>query len=320
MKIGMVSDSLAHLKRPEMLKTARAIGIEGIEFNTGNWSSAPHLDLAELLQSTSAREEFAAEVRESGLEIIALNCNGNQLHPVDGVRQDRIVRDTIRLSGLLGLDTVCLMSGLPAAAAEDRHPNWIVSSWPPENGRIVQWQWQARLLPYWKELVTFGADHGVSAFAIEMHGAQLVYSPRTLVRLREAVGPAVCANLDPSHLMWMGADPLASIDHLGPAIRHVHGKDTSLNKPVQATATALEDGSLDDVAARSWSYCTIGIGHDLRWWSNFCYRLRIVGYDGWISIEHEDLTMSRAEGLRKSIDILRSAIIRDAPDHQAQPI
>jgi sugar phosphate isomerase/epimerase len=290
MKIGMVSDSLAHLKLGEMLQTARAVGIEGIEFNTGNWSTAPHLSLPELLRSASAREEFAGEVRAAGLEIIALNCNGNQLHPVDGPDQDGIVRDTIRLSGLLGLEKVCLMSGLPAASADDRHPNWIVSPWPPENRRVVDWQWNERLLPYWRDLVAFGADHGVGTFAIEMHGCQLVYSPRTLARLREEVGPAVCANLDPSHLMWMGADPIAAIDHLGPAIRHVHGKDTFMNKPVLAVATALEDGWIDTLAARSWSFCTIGFGHGLKWWSDFCYRLRMVGYDGWISIEMKTST------------------------------
>jgi sugar phosphate isomerase/epimerase len=120
--------------------------------------------------------------------------------------------------------------------------------------------------------------------------------------------------------MWMGADPIAAIDHLGPAIRHVHGKDTFMNRPVLAVATALEDGSLDTLAARAWSFCTIGFGHGLKWWSEFCYRLRMVGYDGWISIEHEDVNMSRVEGLRKGVELLRSAAIREAPDHEPQAI
>lgn len=320
MRIGMVSDSLSNLGFKEMLSTARQLGITGVEFNTGNWSTAPHLSLRRLVASASAREEFAAEMREAGLEIIALNCNGNQLHPVEGGDHDSVVRDTIRLSGLLGLDKVCLMSGLPAASAEDRNPNWIVSSWPPENRRIVDWQWKERLLPYWRDLVTFGADHGVDTFAVEMHGSQLVYSPRTLTLLREEVGPAVCANLDPSHLMWMGADAIAAVDHLGAAIRHVHGKDTFMNAPVLATATALEHGPLDDVAARSWSHCTIGFGHDGKWWRDFCYRLRLNGYDGWISIEHEDVNMSRMEGLSKAVAVLRDAAMFDPPDYELQRI
>jgi sugar phosphate isomerase/epimerase len=303
-----------------MLKTAEQLGAQGIEFNTGNWSTAPHLSLRRLLDSGPAREEFVGQVQAHNLELISLNCNGNQLHPLEGPQHDQVVRETIRLSGLLGLTKVCLMSGLPGAAAGERYPNWIVSSWPPENQHIVHWQWKERLLPYWSELVRFGADHGVTTFAVEMHGNQLVYSARTLARLRSEIGPAVCANLDPSHLMWMGADPIASIDYLGSAIQHVHGKDTLLNKPVLANATALENGPLTDPRVRSWSYCTLGYGHDQKWWSDFCYRLRMVGYDGWISVEHEDVNMSRVEGIRKALELLRSAAIREPADYAVQDV
>jgi sugar phosphate isomerase/epimerase len=58
---------------------------------------------------------------------------------------------------------------------------------------------------------------------------QLVYNVPTLLKLRQATHPIVGANLDPSHLFWMGADPLAAIDALGDAIHHVHAKDTYLN-------------------------------------------------------------------------------------------
>lgn len=251
MKIGIVSDSLAHLAFGEMLRVAKRLGINGIEFNTGNWSTSPHVDLAALLNSRSERDEFVSQIKEQNLEIISLNCNGNQLHPLEGTKHDQVVRDTIKLSGLLGLNKVCLMSGLPGAGPNERFPNWVVSSWPPETQRILEWQWRERLIPYWKELVLFGADCGVEIFAIEMHGNQLVYSPRTLVRLRENIGPAICANLDPSHLMWMGADPIASVDYLNATIAHVHGKDTALNNPILATTSLLESGPLDDARSRS---------------------------------------------------------------------
>lgn len=320
MKIGVVSDSLAHLSLPEMLDTAERLGAQGVEFNTGNWSTAPHLSLDTLVDSRMAREEFVGQVEAHNLEIIAFNCNGNQLHPVEGPQHDQVVRDTIRLSGLLGFGKVCLMSGLPGASDGDQYPNWVVSSWPPETQRILEWQWQEKLLPYWTELVRFGADHGVTIFALEMHGNQLVYNPRTLMRLRDEIGPAVCANLDPSHLMWMGADPIASIDYLGAAIQHIHGKDTLLNEPVLATTSALENGPLDDVSARSWSHCTLGYGHGAKWWSDFCYRLRMVGYDEWISVEHEDANLSRVEGVRKSFELLRSTVIREPSDYEVQKI
>ena len=269
MKIGLVSDSLAHLSLEAMLDVAREQGVEGVEINTGNWSSAPHVDLSDLLASDQARRDFLAAFEERGLSLIALNANDNQLHPIDGEKQSAVLYDTIRLAGMIGVDKVCLMSGLPAGGPQDRTPNWIVSSWPPETGRILDWQWNEKLLPYWHDLAGHAAEHGVKELAVELHGNQLVYNVPSLLRLRAAIGPVVGANLDPSHLMWMGADPITAVDALGDAIHHVHAKDTFLNKPRQATTSLLETGSLTDVPARSWSYITLGFGHGETWWRDF---------------------------------------------------
>ena len=92
-------------------------------------------------------------------------------------------------------------------------------------------------------------------------------------------GDVVGANFDPSHMMWMGGDPLASVDMLGDAIFHVHAKDTYINPAVVATTTRLENGSLTDLASQSWWYITLGYGHNEKWWREFCYRLRLAGYD-----------------------------------------
>ncbi len=122
------------------------------------------------------------------------------------------------------------------------------------------------------------------------------------------------ANLDPSHLMWMGADPHVAVDALGDAIFHVHAKDTYLDPARQATTGMLENGSLTDIPARSWTYITLGYGHDEAWWREFCYRVRMVGYDGWLSIEHEDVMLSRLEGARRSVDLLNAVAPREVSD------
>ena len=320
MRIGLVSDSLAHLPFEAMLDVAAHAGVEGIEMTTGNWSGAPHLDLAGLLESAAARARFLDAFRRRGLALTALNANGNVLHPVSGGEQDRVVRDTIRLSGLLGLSTVVMMSGLPGGGPQDLTPNWIVSSWPPETRSILDWQWQERLLPYWRDLVRFGAGHGVTRFALELHGNQLVYNVPALLRLRDAIGPEVGANLDPSHLLWMGADPLAAAAALAGCTFNVHAKDTFINAAQAATVGRLENGPLEDVAARAWSYITLGYGMDEHWWRGFAYRLRLAGYDGWLSIEHEDMQLSRTEGVAKSVALLRRVLPREAPDYATQGV
>ncbi len=318
MKIGMVTDSLGHLSLDDMLNTASRLGIEGVEFNAANWTSAPHMNLQALLDNPAQQKNFLQSVTSRGLEIIALNANGNQLHPTEGEAQSKALHDTIRLAGTMGIETVVLMSGLPEGAAGDRMPNWVVSSWPPETQTMLKYQWQERALPYWAKLATFAKQHGVKKLAVEMHGNQLVYNVPTLLRLRQQIGPIVGANLDPSHLMWMGADPLAAIDALGSAILHAHAKDTFINKPVAALTSRLENGSLMDIPGRAWSYITLGYGNGQQFWKDFCYRLRMVGYDGWLSIEHEDVMLSREEGVRKSVELLQAVAPTETSDYKPQ--
>jgi sugar phosphate isomerase/epimerase len=320
MKIGIVSDSLGHLSFDELLDAAVELGVQGVEVNTGNWSSAPHIDLPAMVTDAGARGRFLGSFERRGLELIALNANGNQLHPTSGEKQSKTLHDTIRLAGMMGIKTVCLMSGLPAGGPEDKTPNWIVSSWPPETGEILAWQWREKLIPYWKDLAALAQANGVKKLCVELHGNQLVYNVPSLLRLREEIGSIVGANLDPSHLMWMGADPLVAIDALGNAIHHVHAKDTYLNKPKQATTSLLENGSLTDIPARSWTYITLGYGHGEGWWREFCYRLRMAGYDGWLSIEHEDVMLSRMEGARRSVQLLNAVAPVEVSDFTPQQI
>ncbi|MBG6161630.1 sugar phosphate isomerase/epimerase [Labrenzia sp. EL_195] len=319
MKLGFVSDSLSGLGFQGLLDTAVRLGAEGVEINTGGWSTAPHFDLDAMKSSTDARKAFRRAFDDRGLEIICLNANGNPLHPVD-TSQAECLKDTIRIAGDLGITTICAMSGLPAGAPDDTTPNWIVSSWPPETRTILDYQWNDVLIPFWGEIVDLAKVHGVRRIALELHGNQCVFNVSSAEKLREAVGPVIGVNLDPSHLFWMGADPLVAAEALGDAIYHVHAKDTMLNPQVQATRSLLENGSLTDIVSRSWSYITLGFGHGEEWWRQFCYRLRMAKYDGWLSIEHEDVLLNSEEGLVKSIEMLRNVLPVAPSDYVPQAI
>lgn len=319
MKIGFVSDSLGGLSFDSMLDNAARIGVSGVEVNTGGWSTAPHFDLERMRSSADARRAFQAAFAARGLEIISLNANGNPTHPTDTKQRD-CLKDTIRIAGELGIRTVCTMSGLPGGTPTDLMPNWVVSSWPPETRSILDYQWNKVLVPFWMEIAELARASGVERIALELHGNQCVYNVPSLLRLRDAIGPVIGANLDPSHLFWMGADPLIAAQALGEAVYHVHAKDTMLNAPVQATTSLLENGGLTDIPARSWSYITLGFGHGEEWWRQFCYRLKMGGYDGWLSIEHEDILLNSLEGLEKSVALLKSVIPVAASDFRLQEI
>ena len=306
MKIGLLTDSLPGMDFSSMLLAAAALQIDCLEFACGNWSNAPHLNLEEMLESEASRRNFLATIADHGMTISALNCSGNPLYPgAEGKRQHDITLKTFRLARLLGVDTIVMMSGLPGGPG-DVNPNWITTEWPPECLAILDYQWNQELIPYWRNLAGVAAESGVRRICLELHGCQAVYNPSTLMRLREVIGPIIGANYDPSHPMWMGADPLAAVRALGQAIYYVHAKDTRVEPIPTAIDGVLDTRPSTNVAERSWNYVTLGYGHGEEWWRQFCAALRMVGYDGVLSIEHEDALLPPLEGVRKSVELLRN--------------
>ena len=314
MRIGLVTESLGQLPFEELLETAANLEIETLEFGCGGWSSAPHLNLDLLLENETERENFVAKIRDHGLEISALNCSGNPLAPGErGKSHDRVVRNTIRLARLLGIQRIVMMSGLPGGPG-DRNANWITTAWPPEGQEILRYQWEDVAIPYWHELAHHARANGIERICVEQHAHQLVYNTETLLRLREAIGEIVGVNFDPSHALWMGGDPLRAIRHLQGTIYHVHAKDTRIDPYHSEINTLLETKPNDRVAERSWNYVTLGYGHSELWWRDFVIQLKQNGYDDVLSIEHEDYSLSPIVGVRKSIELLKNVIESDVRD------
>ena len=308
MRIGLTTDSLGQLPFDELLVTAAGLGIQTLEFGCGNWSSAPHLNLNLLLENEAERANFLAKIRAHGLEISALNCSGNQLAPGErGRANDQVVRDTLKLAGLLGVPRIVMMSGLPGGPG-DQNANWITTAWPPEVHEILRYQWEEVALPYWRDLAKEARAHGVEKICIEQHAHQLVYNTETALKLRDAIGELVGVNFDPSHALWMGGDPLRAIRQLRGAIYHVHAKDTRIDPHNSALNTLLETKPNERVAERAWNYVTLGYGHSEIWWRDFVIQLRQNGYDDVLSIEHEDHSLPPLVGVSRSVELLKNVI------------
>jgi sugar phosphate isomerase/epimerase len=303
MELGLYTDSLAHLALGEVLDVAVRIDATGIELATGGQSSAPHLDRARLLGSAHARAQLLDAVADRGLHLAALNCSAWLLHPQKADAQRAIVEDTFHLAELLGVDTVVTMSGCPGDGPAATTVNWVSYPWPDDYLELRHRQWDA-LVELWRELAPIAADHGVRV-ALELHPLQLVFNVPTLIELRDEVGPTVGANLDPSHLFWQQMDPLAVIPALGPAIHHVHLKDTAIAPSEVALAGVLDVRSMEDPTHRAWNFRTVGRGHDRSFWTSFVGGLRAVGYDRSLSIEHEDRTDDPLAGVEESAALAR---------------
>ena len=247
-------------------------------------------------------------LRERGLAISALNASGNPLHPgAVGPADSRLAHHAVELARRLGVSRVIMMSGLPGGGPNDMVPNWITSSWPLEAMEALEWQWSERVIPFWTELVRAGEAAGVH-FCVENHGRQCVYNPESYFRLREAVGPMVGMNFDPSHLIWMGGDPVAAIRALGADhIYHVHGKDTRIEPEARVNGT-LDVKHVVPVVGRTWNFVPLGHGLSRRGWLEVIAALRAEGYDDVVSIENEDYTLETRAAITESVDTLRFAI------------
>jgi sugar phosphate isomerase/epimerase len=107
-------------------------------------------------------------------------------------------------------------------------------------------------------------------------------------------------------------DPLTVVQALGPGgVFHVHAKDTGISPAEVALNGFLDTRPLDKIRERSWAFRTVGYGHPEAWWREFIYTLRLMGYDGVLSIEHEDPMMSITEGILKSSEFLKPLLLSD---------
>lgn len=299
MELGLYTDSVDTLSFDGALDLASRIGARGIEIAVGGQSSAPHLRIAEVLGDAGARERFAAAFAERGLRVAAINCSAWPLHPIVGEQHAALIRDAIRLAGLLGVRKIVTMSGCPGDGPAASTIDWVWYPWPPDMVALLERQWDIAI-PFWRDMAAFATDHGVDRIAFELHPLHLVYNVPTLQRMRDAVGPTIGANVDPSHMFWQQMDPLVVIETLGAAVHHVHLKDTQIVADQVALAGILDHRPFSDPSQRAWVFRTVGRGHDREFWAAFVAALRRAGYDDVLSIENEDVAQPAVAGVEEA--------------------
>ena len=315
MKLSVLAVALADRSLDEALKFLKYRGVQQVEVGCGGYPGKAHCDPAVLLKDEQKLQEFIDTFKKYDLSIAALSTHGNPVHPKKEIAKayhDDFV-NAVLLAEKLGVDRVVTFSGCPGGSPMDQQPNWVTCAWPPEYQEILEYQWNEVLIPYWKKTAAFAAEHGIKKIAFEMHPGFCVYNPETMLKIRAAVGDILGANFDPSHLFWQGIDPVRAIRELGDAIHFFHAKDTAIDEYNVATNGVLDSKHFSDIKKRAWVFRTIGYGHDTKVWKDMMSALRVVGYDGPISIEHEDGLMSGEEGLSKAIEFLKSVLIYDAP-------
>ena len=288
-------------------------GVQAVEIGCGGFPGDAHCKPLELLNDETKLQSFKDTLARHHLDIAALSVHGNAVHPDKAVAEKAHTEfeNAVLLAEKLGVETVVTFSGCPGGCPEDKTPNWVTCPWPDDYTHILEYQWNEVLIPYWKKESEFCRAHNVRV-AFEMHPGFCVYNPETMMRIRKACGDNIGANFDPSHLFWQGIDPVAAIRYLGDAIFYFHAKDTKIDEINTGVNGVLDTKPYSDEIHRSWIFRSVGYGHAHQTWKDMMSALRMVGYDGPISIEHEDSLMTPSEGLNKAIAMLKDVMMFEA--------
>lgn len=326
LRLGAYTACLHDRPLADALDVLQANGLTSVEVNTGGFIPSPHCHVDLLLSSEQAQRDYLATFTSRGMELTGLNCNGNPLNPLPGVgpRHADDLRRTIELAGLLGVRNIVTMSGTPGSDPGARYPSWVVNPWDGVYLDVLDYQWGVAA-EFWTEMDALARAHDVRV-AIEMHPHNLVFSPVTLERLVQLTGATnLGAEMDPSHLMWQGMDPVACIRRLGPLVFHAAAKDAAITPGVDVRGVL--DTSFQRVPADApdkvptgsgfwcnawpedpaWRFVAVGVGHDVDWWTEFLRALAEIDPDMAVNIEHEDAAFGRLEGLALAAENLRAA-------------
>jgi sugar phosphate isomerase/epimerase len=278
-KLGLLTSAFPNLSLEEVADWAAANGFEALEVacwpaagaEHRRYAGVSHIDVDALDDSAVRKVRELVEGR--GLTISSLAYYPNPLDPDPAQRSlaQAHLRKVIDAAARLGVNLVGTFIG------RDQNK-------PPEPAF-------ADVLEQWPPLVRFAAEREVR-IAIENcpmifsadewpGGRNLAYSPALWRRLFEAMpGQTMGLNLDPSHLVWQFIDIQRVVRDFGSRIYHVHAKDLEIDR----------DGLYEN------GVMSLGIGWQLPRmpglgevpWNRFIAALIKTGYDGVVSVEHED--------------------------------
>lgn len=315
MKLSVFSVLYKDKPLNETLDILKSKGIKYVEIGAGGFIGKEHCNPKELIEDSRKREVFLDLFKSRDMEIGCLSCHGNPLHPQKDLAEmyHNDISDAIKLASLIDVETIVTFSGCPGDSDNAKYPNWPVSPFPEDFQDLYKWQWDKKLIPYWKKTGKLALDNGVK-IAMEMHGGYSVHSPHTAIKMRQETDcEAIGANLDPSHMWWQGIDPASAARYLNQekCLYYFHAKDAMIDKDFISYYGVTDMQSFGVTYGRGWQFRTVGYGHDLKTWADIFSTLRATGYDGIVSIEHEDSYMSVNEGLDKAIDNLNRVIIKE---------
>jgi sugar phosphate isomerase/epimerase len=279
MRIGFYTSTFNDRPFEEVAEFARAAEFDAIEIDVGGHIKTPD-KVAEVVKTA----------RDRGLYVSSITQFGNQLEPDAQKRQElrAKTRDFAKAIAEAQVPIFVLFPGHDSTADEDanyksfaEHANALVAANPTLNFAIENWPGP--------------------------HNAFIAITPDGWQKLFALVpDKRFGVEFDPSHLIRLGIDPYAAYEGVKDRVKILHGKDTSFDE-ARLQAVGYHGNGW-------WRYRLPGSGRlD---WPRFLKLAKAGGFDGTISIEHEDADFgwpgkdldARLRGERQALSFLRSTL------------
>jgi len=313
MKLGLFSATYLDMELKDVCEKAADLGYEAVElpaFKEGN----PHLDVDEIVKRSNA-SELKKMIEGSGLTISALSNHTESLLILGpygkdtewicaGTKEERIKFGTERMiataaaANALEVPVVCGFIGCENFGRFFPFP--YAKGWAEMEEEFVQ---------RWGKVLDKFREYGVK-FAHEPHPNQLIYDIDTAVRSLELMGDREewGFNFDPANLIYLGVDVENFINKLAGRIYHVHAKDGEVVSHNVKVSGQIPTGDWQRLG-RGFRFRIPGWGSVP--WKKVITELSMIGYDYVMSYEHEDVTMSREDGIKKTISYLKPLLIEE---------
>ena len=281
MRIGFYTSTFNDRPLEEVLDFAKEAGFDAIEIDVGGHIKTP-----------DNVEAAVAKARERGLFVSSITFFGNQLDPDPAKRKELRARTGDFAEAIVDtkVPVFVIFPGRDSTASDDDNYNGF-----------------AELV---NALIAETAGSGL-AFAIENWPGPrndfIAVTPGGWQQLFALIpDKRFGLEFDPSHLIRLGIDPYRALEGVKDRIKILHAKDTSID------AERLQ--SIGYHGAGWWRYRLPGSG--LLDWQRFLRQAKSYGFDGTISIEHEDSDFgwpgkdlnARKEGERKALKFLQGVL------------
>jgi len=294
----------------KVLKIANRIGFQAVEFATDTGRDN-HFKLEKVLSGGAS--ELKRIITSYEFEISAFSCHKDSqlIGGPHGIETDTILKAPPQEKINYGIKRVKIT--IEAAAALDVgvvngflgtvNFSWVYP-WP---GGFELWENAYNtLVERWMPILDFCKSQGVK-FAHEPFPQQQAFNVETARRLLKAfdMREELGFNLDPANLLWFLLDPVAFVEEFGNRILSVHAKDAEIVEENLRYTGILPLGSREN-PKRGFRFRIVGWGQIN--WKKLITSLMITGYDGVLSVEHEDPWFDKIDGIRKAFNFLKDIV------------